>query len=130
MLWSILTLPLYIEGTRFLVRSDHKPLRWLIDIDDSTERLIRWRLRLSPFDLDIAQRPCRKHRTPDAGLRLTSPTEHEYPVVDDEISAFENALLAVTTRSAVPPSSPEKLQNMMAATGDDHGSDRNHPDNV
>lgn len=39
--WSMLTFRPYIEGTRFTIRSDHNPLRWLMCVDDPTGRLIR-----------------------------------------------------------------------------------------
>ena len=51
--WGVTKLRPYIERTKFTVRTDHNALRWLMNVDDPSGRLIRWRLRLSEFDYTI-----------------------------------------------------------------------------
>ena len=64
--WATLTLRPYIEGTRFVVRTDHNALRWILTTNDPQRRLMRWRLRLVEFDFEIVYRPGRVHQVPDA----------------------------------------------------------------
>ena len=71
--WAMQSLRPYIEGQRFLVRSDHAALKWLISLKDPTGRLARWCYRLSTFDYEIIHRPGRKHQVPDALSRLLRP---------------------------------------------------------
>jgi hypothetical protein len=44
--WAILQLRPYLEGQRFLKRTDHHSLRWVLNLSDAQGRLARWRLRL------------------------------------------------------------------------------------
>ena len=55
--WSVTKLRPYIERLTFTVRTDHDALRWLMTISDSTGSLVRWRLRLSEFDLTVKYHP-------------------------------------------------------------------------
>jgi len=53
--WSSLKLRPYLEGDRFLVRTDHDCLRWILNIEGSRNpRLAHWRLRLSELEFDFA----------------------------------------------------------------------------
>ena len=51
--WSVLYVRPYIEGTHFKVRTDHEALKWLMTLTDPSGRLTRWRLRLAEFDYEI-----------------------------------------------------------------------------
>ena len=81
--WSVTKLRPYIEMTKFTVRTDHNALRWLMNIDDPTGRLIRWRLRLSEFDYTIAYRPGRVHQVSDALSRIPTEGVDTQPLDDD-----------------------------------------------
>ena len=43
----------FLYGKRFLVSTDHQPLKWLISLKNPSPRLARWVLRLRNFDFDI-----------------------------------------------------------------------------
>ena len=96
--WAITTLRPYIEGQKFVVRTDHDALRWLLTLSDPSGRLMRWRLRLSEFDFEIKYRPGRVHQVPDALSRLITPGSDPKPV-DDEIPTFGDHNVLVTTRA-------------------------------
>ena len=53
--WAVTTLRPYLERTRFIVHTDHKALRWLLNLTDgdTTGSLARWRLRLSEYDFEV-----------------------------------------------------------------------------
>ena len=89
MVWATLTLRPYIEGTRFVVRTDHNALRWMMTTNDPQGRLMRWRLRLMEFDYEILYRPGRVRQVPDAMSRLLREggTEDD-ATIDEEIPSF------------------------------------------
>ena len=96
--WAITTLRPYIKGQKFVVRTDHDALRWLLTLSEPSSRLMRWRLRLSEFDFEIQNRPGRVHQVPDALSRLITPGSDTKPV-DDEIPKFGDHNVLVTTRA-------------------------------
>ena len=85
--WGILILRPYLEGTNFTVRTDHDSLRWLLNITDVSGRLARWRLRLAEFDYSVVNRPGVKHQAPDALSRLLTSGDDQSPL-DDDIPCF------------------------------------------
>ena len=101
--WAVGFLRPYIEGTKFLIRSDHKALMWTLTTTACTNnRLKRWRILLSEFDYDVEYKPGPQHAVADALSRLltegldTGPISQEIPTV------------GVTTRSGavLDPGSP------------------------
>ncbi|CAN8061912.1 unnamed protein product [Agarophyton chilense] len=64
--WSVLTLRPYLEGTRFTIGTDHDSLRWLLNMTDASSRLARWRLKLSECDYEITYGPGINHQAADA----------------------------------------------------------------
>lgn len=51
--WGVEHFNVYLYGRKFLILSDHKPLKWLMNVKDPKSRLIRWKLRLSKYDFEI-----------------------------------------------------------------------------
>lgn len=82
--WAVLILRPYLEGSRFTIRTDHQALKWLMNLSDASGRLQRWRLRLQPFEYDIVHRPGVKHQAADAMSRLNT-TGTDQTDLDDEI---------------------------------------------
>ena len=109
--WSVLYLRPYIEGTHFKIRTDHEALRWLMTLTDPSGRLTRWRLRLSEFDYEVTYRPGRVHQVPDALSRISTSGTDNSPV-DDEIPSF-NATMVVTRSQAMgaTQSVPQDIAN-------------------
>ena len=85
--WAVLSLRPYLEGSHFIVRTDHSALRWMMTLNDPTGRLMRWRLRLLEFDYEVVYRPGRVHQVPDYLSRLERNDEYESDV-DDELPTF------------------------------------------
>ena len=87
--WATLNLRPYIEGTKFVVRTDHNALRWMMTTNDPQGRLMRWRLRLMEFDYEILYRPGRLHQVPDAMSRLLREGDaDDDATIDEEIPSF------------------------------------------
>jgi hypothetical protein len=47
----------YLCGERFVLKSDHQPLRWILTHTKLTGRLARWTLMLSKFDFEVVHKP-------------------------------------------------------------------------
>ena len=120
--WSVLYLRPYIEGTHFKIRTDHEALRWLMTLTDPSGRLTRWRLRLSEFDYEVTYRPGRVHQVPDALSRISTSGTDNSPV-DDKIPSF-NATMVVTRSQAMgaAQSVPQNIANPSEAR-DPHRQD-------
>ena len=80
--WSILKLRHFLEGQRFLVRTDHQALSWIYSTCDSSGRLMRWRLRLSEFTFDVQYKPGASHHAPDFLSRADNCATSD-PIDDD-----------------------------------------------
>jgi len=104
LVWAVGLLRPYIEGTKFLIRCDHKALKWILTTTACTNnRLNRWRILLSEFEYDVEYKPGPQHAVADALSRL--PTEG----LDPEPISQEIPTVGVTTQSeaVLDPRLPE-----------------------
>jgi hypothetical protein len=85
--WEILQLRPYLEGQRFLIRTEHHSLRWVLNLSDAQGRLARWRLRLLEFDFEVKFSPGKEHHGADTMSRLQTEPEVQ-PLLDTEIPYF------------------------------------------
>jgi RNase H-like domain found in reverse transcriptase/Reverse transcriptase (RNA-dependent DNA polymerase) len=85
--WAILQLPPYLEGQRFLIRTDHNSLHWVLNISDAQGRLARWRLRLLEFNFEVEYSPGKEHHGADTMSRLQTDPQIQ-PPFDTEIPCF------------------------------------------
>ena len=60
----------YLLGRRFILRSDHAPLRWLCNFGEPEGILARWMSIIGPFDFEMQYRPGRLHSNADSLSRL------------------------------------------------------------
>ena len=63
----------YIYGRKFTIYTDHKPLKWLMNLNNPTSRLFRWKIRLEEFDYEVKYKPGKINTNADALSR--SPVE-------------------------------------------------------
>ena len=56
----------YLYGRKFTLVTDHRPLVWLHGLKDPASRLVRWRIKLSEYEYDIAYKPGRVISNADA----------------------------------------------------------------
>ncbi|MBR7801844.1 hypothetical protein KDM90_17685, partial [Undibacterium sp. FT137W] len=86
-IWAVQLLRPYLEGSRFIVRSDHEPLRWLLNLgdkdSDSHGRLARWRLKMAEHDYRTVYKAGSTHHLGDALSRLDTPSGDTRPVDED-----------------------------------------------
>jgi len=75
--WAVLKLRHFLDGQRFLIRTDHQALSWTYSTTDSSGRLMWWRLRLSEYTFDMVYKPGASHHLSDFLSRASTvaPTE-------------------------------------------------------
>ncbi len=85
--WAVTTSRPYLQGSRFIVHTDHASLRLLLEIAERSGRLMRWGLRLSKFDFEVRYQKGKANSQADALSRLATLGETVLPV-DEEIPCF------------------------------------------
>ena len=60
----------YLYGRRFVVRTDHGSLRWLMQFKNPEGQLARWLEVLSEYEIQMVHRPGVQHRNADALSRI------------------------------------------------------------
>lgn len=50
----------YLYGNKFIIRTDHRPLVWLMSLKDPNSKLMRWKIKLDEFDFEIQYKRCIK----------------------------------------------------------------------
>jgi hypothetical protein len=81
----------YLIGLKFVIITDHLPLKWLASKQNLSARLIQWALHLSQFDYTVEYKSGRLHKDVDALSR--------YPVdsPESEIDNMERYSYALTS---------------------------------
>ncbi|XP_055381890.1 probable polyketide synthase 39 [Condylostylus longicornis] len=72
----------YLYGTKFLIRTDHQPLKWLHSLKEPGAKLQRWRIRLNEYDFEIDYVKGKENRVADFLSRMDS-TNNEINHIDD-----------------------------------------------
>lgn len=60
----------FLYGRKFLVRTDHSSLRWLLRFKDPEGQLARWLEVILPYDMEIEHRAGRLHGNADGLSRV------------------------------------------------------------
>lgn len=82
--WSTEYFKNYLFGRRFIILSDHAPLKWLDSVDDPGARLLRWRLKLNNFDYSIRYTPGKTNYVADE-LSRNNFRDQEDPYSEEKI---------------------------------------------
>ncbi|KAG5899439.1 hypothetical protein JTB14_033630 [Gonioctena quinquepunctata] len=65
----------YVYGRRFLLRTDHAALKWLLQFKNPEGQVARWIERLQEFDFEIEHRAGTSHKNADALSRRPCPDD-------------------------------------------------------
>jgi hypothetical protein len=68
--WGIKCFRPYMYGKPFKVVSDHKPLKWIMNVKDPGSRLIRRRLQLAEYYFEVIYKPGKQNCNADALSRV------------------------------------------------------------
>ena len=63
----------YLLGRRFILRTDHNSLIWLLSFRNIQGQLARWIEELAQYDMEVQHRPGKKHSNADVLSRLPDP---------------------------------------------------------
>jgi len=67
----------YLYGRNFTVCTDHRALKWLLNLQDPSSRLTRWAVKLSEYDYTVEHRPSTQMRHADALSRSVNAVEKD-----------------------------------------------------
>ncbi len=106
----------YLEGSRFVLRTDHDALKWILGLTEAKGKLARWQLRLQELEFDIVHRPGVQHKAADAMSRLPTdggdnePIDDEIPIlsVTDETELVDDAAIKTLCDDEADSSRPDK----------------------
>ena len=71
-LWAIKHYRVYLDGVLFIIITDHRALKWLLDIKEPHRRLARWAIYLQSYNFNIVDRPGIQHINADAMSRINN----------------------------------------------------------
>jgi len=74
----------YLYGRNFTVYTDHRALKWLLNLQEPSSRLTRWAVKLSEYDYTAEHRPGTQMRHADALSRSVNAVE-KYLVLSREV---------------------------------------------
>ncbi|GFW22508.1 retrovirus-related Pol polyprotein from transposon 17.6 [Trichonephila clavipes] len=67
-----------IKGTEITVKSDHQPLKWLLNLKSPTGRLARWALEIQSFNLKVQYIPGKANGVADILSRPVTQEEESF----------------------------------------------------
>lgn len=101
--WAIKKYKAYLEGNRFVLRTDSRSLTWLEKFKETKQKFIRWALLLQEFDFDIEHVSGKHNELPDYLSRnpeesmseecIDESVEHiSVPQIEDNVEKIELVL--------------------------------------
>ena len=68
----------YLYGQKFLLKTDHAALKWLLNFKNPEEQVARWIERLQSYEFEIQHRKGEQHKNADALSRRPCNDECKY----------------------------------------------------
>ena len=81
----------YLYGRKFVVHTDHRALKWLLNLQDPSSRLTRWAVKLSEYDYVIEHHPGTQMRHADALSRSMHVIQSESLLSRETIRSEQEA---------------------------------------
>ncbi|GFU78523.1 retrovirus-related Pol polyprotein from transposon 412 [Trichonephila clavipes] len=108
----------YLYGQKFLLRTDHASLTWLMNFRNTEGQVARWIQRLNEYYFDIRHRKGSSHGNADALSRRPCPENCRH--CSRVETKYDHAIRQITTSTATPPDpwSDEKVREDQMADPD------------
>ncbi|GFV91580.1 retrovirus-related Pol polyprotein from transposon 412 [Trichonephila clavipes] len=108
----------YLYGEKFLLRTDHASLTWLMNFRNTEGQVARWIQRLNEYYFDIRHRKGSSHGNADALSRRPCPENCRH--CSRVETKYDYAIRQITTSTATPPDpwSDEKVREDQMADPD------------
>lgn len=106
----------YLYGHKFLIVTDHRPLKWLFNHKDPSSKLQRWRLKLEEFEYEIVYRKGKLNSAADALSRY--PVNPIFPKNKGNLNADQAALETSPLTNEINELNDE-LQNLLVSPPSD-----------
>ncbi|GFT30173.1 retrovirus-related Pol polyprotein from transposon 412 [Trichonephila clavipes] len=108
----------YLYGQKFLLRTDHASLTWLMNFRNTEGQVARWIQRLNEYYFDITHRKGYSHGNADALSRRPCPENCRH--CSRVETKYDYAIRQITTSTATPPDpwSDEKVREDQMADPD------------
>ena len=74
----------YLYGRKFILYTDHKPLTYGLNLKDTNNRLVHWRLSLAEFDYEIRYRPGKQNVVADSLSRIRNELNNNENASSDD----------------------------------------------
>ncbi|GFX03043.1 retrovirus-related Pol polyprotein from transposon 412 [Trichonephila clavipes] len=91
----------YLYGQKFLLRTDHASLTWLMNFRNTEGQVARWIQRLNEYYFDIGHRKGSSHGNADALSRRPCPENCRH--CSRVETKYDYAIRQITTSTATPP---------------------------
>ncbi|GFX83965.1 retrovirus-related Pol polyprotein from transposon 297 [Trichonephila clavipes] len=91
----------YLYGQKFLLRTDHASLTWLMNFRNTEGQVARWIQRLNEYYFDIRHRKGSSHGNADALSRRPCPENCRH--CSRLETKYDYAIRQITTSTATPP---------------------------
>ncbi|GBM30021.1 Retrovirus-related Pol polyprotein from transposon 297 [Araneus ventricosus] len=101
----------YLYGRKFLLRTDHASLRWLLNFKEPEGQIARWIQRLQEYDFEIQHRKGTSHGNADALSRRPCKESCKHCTNAEKKFGMETDIFVkVLTTTTVDPWSPREIQ--------------------
>ncbi|GBM61469.1 Retrovirus-related Pol polyprotein from transposon 297, partial [Araneus ventricosus] len=102
----------YLYGRKFLLRTNHASLRWLLNFREPEGQVARWIQRLQEYDFEIQHRKGTSHRNADALSRRSCKESCKHCTNAEKKLGMETdiSVIVLTTEDAWSSSEVQKAQ--------------------
>jgi len=76
--WAIIHFRPYIYGTKFILYTNHHPIKWLMTNDNLTGQLVRWVLILQEYEFKVIHQPDITHLNVDTMSQRPLTTSKDF----------------------------------------------------
>ncbi|UYV72285.1 K02A2.6-like, partial [Cordylochernes scorpioides] len=100
----------YLYGQKFLLRTDHAALRWLLNFKSPEGQLARWIQRLQEYDMEIQHRKGKSHGNADALSRRPCPVNCKHCSKAETQAELNIRQLSLAQELKLDEWSPEEMR--------------------